>query len=127
MTKPLHVGRAAELALGNGVYDLVLLDIWMPDVDGITLLREWSNGESARCPVVMMSGHVPEMMDTAQKYRNVVATIAKPFMSDALVDAINRYDQIEEVFAGRIGSDRQFPIFVCHDRGTRMISARTRC
>lgn len=37
--------------------DLVLLDIWMPEVDGITLLREWSAGDQAACPVVMMSGH----------------------------------------------------------------------
>ena len=37
--------------------DLVLLDIWMPDVDGITLLREWSASTSDGCPVVMMSGH----------------------------------------------------------------------
>jgi two-component system, NtrC family, nitrogen regulation response regulator NtrX len=37
--------------------DLVLLDIWMPDVDGITLLREWSASASDGCPVVMMSGH----------------------------------------------------------------------
>src|SRR6201990_2552927 len=37
--------------------DLVLLDIWMPDVDCILLLREWSASTSDGCPVVMMSGH----------------------------------------------------------------------
>jgi DNA-binding NtrC family response regulator len=37
--------------------DLCLLDIWMPDTDGITLLREWSRGQGLDFPVVMMSGH----------------------------------------------------------------------
>jgi DNA-binding NtrC family response regulator len=37
--------------------DLVLLDIWMPDADGISLLREWQQSQSLSAPVVMMSGH----------------------------------------------------------------------
>ncbi len=37
--------------------DLVLLDVWMPDTDGISLLREWRDAEALDCPVVMISGH----------------------------------------------------------------------
>jgi two-component system, NtrC family, nitrogen regulation response regulator NtrX len=37
--------------------DLILLDIWMPDVDGITLLKEWSEDGVLPMPVIMMSGH----------------------------------------------------------------------
>ena len=37
--------------------DVVLLDIWMPDLDGISLLREWSSSGTPLCPFSMMSGH----------------------------------------------------------------------
>ena len=37
--------------------DLVLLDIWMPEIDGVTLLKEWKSSGKDDCPVVMMSGH----------------------------------------------------------------------
>ncbi len=49
--------EAARQALRQGRPDLILLDIWMPDTDGISLLKEWSEGEGLPCPVVMMSGH----------------------------------------------------------------------
>ncbi|MDX1481568.1 MAG: sigma-54 dependent transcriptional regulator [Woeseiaceae bacterium] len=47
----------ARAARADARFDLVLLDIWMPDTDGITLLREWSEGGKPDCPVVIMSGH----------------------------------------------------------------------
>jgi len=66
--------------------DLVLLDYNLPDLPGDQVCaRLLANEATARIPVVMMSGHVAEMLATAEKYENVVATIAKPFLSDALV------------------------------------------
>ncbi|MCH8278427.1 MAG: sigma-54-dependent Fis family transcriptional regulator, partial [Proteobacteria bacterium] len=47
----------AREARANQKFDLILLDIWMPDTDGITLLREWSEGGDLNCSVVIMSGH----------------------------------------------------------------------
>jgi DNA-binding NtrC family response regulator len=48
---------SARKAAAREEPDLVLLDIWMPDMDGISLLREWNEKQSLHCPVVMLSGH----------------------------------------------------------------------
>ncbi len=50
-------GQSARQEFFNFVPDLVLLDIWMPDIDGITLLKEWKIQPDSHSSVVMMSGH----------------------------------------------------------------------
>jgi len=49
--------RAANEIRQSTTPDLVLLDIWMPEIDGVTLLKQWKSSASDLCPVVMMSGH----------------------------------------------------------------------
>jgi two-component system nitrogen regulation response regulator NtrX len=51
-----NAGAARELKKTQNP-NLILLDIWMPDTDGITLLKEWVAENAMLCPVVMMSGH----------------------------------------------------------------------
>ena len=51
-----NASTAAEARRGKAI-DLALLDIWMPDIDGISLLREWSTNGDISFPVIMMSGH----------------------------------------------------------------------
>ena len=50
-------GESARRALRDRRPNLLLLDIWMPDLDGISLLKEWMQGDGLPCPVIMMSGH----------------------------------------------------------------------
>ncbi|MFK8069082.1 MAG: sigma-54-dependent transcriptional regulator [Gammaproteobacteria bacterium] len=50
-------GQAAREALRSRRPDLILLDIWMPDIDGVQLLKEWKENESFDSPVIMISGH----------------------------------------------------------------------
>ena len=49
--------KIAQSLVGKHDFDLILLDIWMPDMDGISLLKEWYSHNTVRCPIVMMSGH----------------------------------------------------------------------
>lgn len=70
--------------------DLILLDIWMPDIDGISLLKEWSEGGSQDIPVVMMSGH--GTVETAVEATRLGAHdfIEKPLSMGKLLVTITR-------------------------------------
>jgi len=83
-------GEAGLGCIQSSMPDLVLLDYSLPDVTGDEICRRLIGNETtARIPVIMMSGHVAEMMATAQRFSNVVATIGKPFLSTALIDLVS--------------------------------------
>lgn len=70
-------------------FDLTLLDIWMPDTDGISLLKEWADGGSLG-PVVMMSGH--GTVDTAVEATRLGALdfIEKPVSLSQLLRTVSK-------------------------------------
>ena len=70
--------------------DLILLDIWMPDVDGITLLREWSATAQDGCPVVMMSGHGTVETAVEATRLGAVDFVEKPLSIAKLLRTVER-------------------------------------
>ena len=80
----------ARVARDEGNPDLVLLDIWMPDTDGISLLREWSEQGDLKCPVVVMSGH--GTVDTAVEATRLGAFdfVEKPLSIAKLLRTVER-------------------------------------
>lgn len=73
--------------------DLILLDIWMPDVDGLTLLREWVDSGQITMPVIVMSGHAS--IDSAIEATKIGASafLEKPFSVNKLLALIKECEK----------------------------------
>ncbi|MBC7861065.1 MAG: sigma-54-dependent Fis family transcriptional regulator, partial [Burkholderiaceae bacterium] len=82
--------QQAREARAVGAPDLVLLDIWMPDTDGVTLLKEWQRDGLLTMPVIMMSGHAT--IDTAVEATRIGALnfLEKPIALQKLLATVGR-------------------------------------
>jgi len=89
--------------------DLVLLDIWMPDLDGISLLREWNERGGLPCPVIMISGH--GTVETAVEATRLGAWdfIEKPISLAKLLLVISRALEASRLKRENEGLRRQLP------------------
>jgi len=82
--------QQAREARAAATPDLVLLDIWMPDTDGVTLLKEWQRDGLLTMPVIMMSGHAT--IDTAVEATRIGALnfLEKPIALQKLLKAVQQ-------------------------------------
>jgi two-component system, NtrC family, nitrogen regulation response regulator NtrX len=80
----------ARAACAREAPDLVLLDIWMPDADGISLLREWQQSQALAAPVVMMSGHGTVETAVEATRLGAVDYVEKPLSLTKLLRTVQR-------------------------------------
>jgi DNA-binding NtrC family response regulator len=78
----------ARAARAADNFDLILLDIWMPDTDGVSLLKEWASAGTLSMPVIMMSGHAT--IDTAVEATRIGAHafLEKPITLQKLLKSV---------------------------------------
>lgn len=79
----------AETKITNRMPDLVFLDIWMPDIDGICLLKKWSQENTMTSPVIMISGHATIETAIEATKLGAVDFIEKPISMEKLFNALN--------------------------------------
>ena len=99
--------ESARAARRNRRPDLILLDIWMPDSDGISLLREWSENGAGDVPVIMMSGH--GTVETAVEATRLGAYdfLEKPLSMAKLLLTVRRALEAAELRRENVGLRRE--------------------
>ena len=100
-------GKEAREARRTRRPDLILLDIWMPDIDGISLLKEWSEGDVLPCPVIMISGH--GTVETAVEATRLGAYdfLEKPLSLNKLLLTVRRALETDRLLRENQGLKRQ--------------------
>jgi len=108
-----ETAEAAQIAIDESVPDLVLLDIWMPDMDGVSLLKSWKSAGSLRFPVIMISGHGTVETAVEATRHGAVDFIEKPLslakllltVEKAMAESVNLTEQT----ASPINTPRRLP------------------
>jgi len=96
-------GEAARVALRERRPNLIMLDIWMPDIDGISLLKEWAENDGLPCPVIIMSGH--GTVETAVEATRLGAYdfLEKPLSLAKLLLTVERAFETERLVQENVG------------------------
>ncbi len=117
----------ARSAVRGRSHELVLLDIWMPDMDGISLLREWQQEGRVTCPVVILSGH--GTVETAVEATRLGAAdfVEKPLSLNKLLRTVERALESARPVARAAGRHGLMPpIFAALGRSRRIRELRQR-
>lgn len=88
--------QTAREIIKKQTFDLILLDIWMPDTDGVTLLKEWKMDKHFSSQVIMMSGHATiETAIEATKFGSLTF-LEKPISMQKLLETVHHGVKVQE-------------------------------